>query len=253
MLDKSTLTGKLADVVSPQEIARFDALAEQWWDPNGKYKTALAFNQARTGFMLTQLARHFGREGQEQPLSGLSVLDVGSGGGLISEALALAGATVTGIDPSSVSINVARRHALAQGLQIDYRHMLVEQLDDSEQFDIVINAEVVEHVPDQVGLIQRCAAHCRDDGMLVLATLNRTLMSWLIAIVGAEYVMRYLPVGTHSWSKFVKPEELQNWVAEQGWREHSATGMRLNPLSGKWLLTPSKQVNYVNCYTRADS
>lgn len=251
MLDKSTLNGKLADVVSPEEVARFDELAAQWWDPNGRYKTALAFNHARTGYMVAQLARHFGRESQPLPLSGLTVLDVGSGGGLISEALAKQGASVTGIDPSSMSIQVARRHAASENLQIDYRHMLVEQMDPSERFDIVINAEVVEHVPDQQGLIEQCARLCEPNGMLVLATLNRTFLAWLIAIVGAEYVMRYLPIGTHSWSKFVTPQELCNWVSPQGWRELSGTGMKLNPFSGKWLLTPSRKVNYVVCYSRA--
>lgn len=253
MLDKSKVRGTVStENVSAEEVARFNALAEQWWDPNGKYKTALAFNQARTFYIIRQLARCHGRDPSENDcLSGLTVLDVGCGGGLISEALAKCGAVVTGVDASAMSIEIAKRHAEQSALSIDYRHCIASQLlEHNERFDAVINAEVVEHVPDQPALIHDCANLVKADGTLVVATLNRTIKSWVIAILGAEYVMRYLPIGTHDWNKFVKPEELNRWLKPSGFEWVSATGMKLNVMSGKWRLSPSMAVNYIQIYRR---
>ena len=253
MLDKSKVTGSVSnDNVSEQEIARFNALAQEWWDPNGKYKTALAFNAARTEYMIAQLASCHGRDPSSPDcLEGLRILDVGCGGGLISEALAKRGAIVTGVDASAMSIEVARRHAQQSGLLVDYRHCLAGQLlAEDERFDVVINAEVVEHVPDQAALINDCARLVKPSGSLVLATLNRTVKSWIIAILGAEYVMRYLPIGTHDWKMFVKPEELAGWVATEHFKLVDETGMKLNPLTGIWRLSDSLAVNYIQVYRR---
>ena len=253
MLDKSKVTGSVSnDNVSEQEIARFNALAQEWWDPNGKYKTALAFNAARTEYMIAQLASCHERDPSlPDCLAGLRILDVGCGGGLISEALAKRGATVTGVDASAMSIEVARRHAQQSGLSVDYRHCLAGQLlAEDERFDVVINAEVVEHVPDQAALINECARLVKPSGTLVLATLNRTVKSWIIAILGAEYIMRYLPVGTHDWKMFVKPEELAGWVATEHFKLVDETGMKLNPLTGIWRLSDSLAVNYIQVYRR---
>ncbi len=253
MLDKSKVTGSVSnDNVSEQEVARFNALAQEWWDPNGKYKTALAFNAARTEYMIAQLASCHERDPSlPDCLAGLRILDVGCGGGLISEALAKRGATVTGVDASAMSIEVARRHAQQSGLSVDYRHCLAGQLlAEDERFDVVINAEVVEHVPDQAALINECARLVKPSGILVLATLNRTVKSWIIAILGAEYVMRYLPVGTHDWKMFVKPEELAGWVATEHFKLVDETGMKLNPLTGIWRLSDSLAVNYIQVYRR---
>ena len=253
MLDKSKVTGSVSnDNVSEQEIARFNALAQEWWDPNGKYKTALAFNAARTEYMIAQLASCHGRDPSSPDcLEGLRILDVGCGGGLISEALAKRGAIVTGVDASAMSIEVARRHAQQSGLLVDYRHCLAGQLlAEDERFDVVINAEVVEHVPDQAALINECARLVKPSGTLVLATLNRTVKSWIIAILGAEYIMRYLPVGTHDWKMFVKPEELAGWVATEHFKLVDETGMKLNPLTGIWRLSDSLAVNYIQVYRR---
>ncbi|WP_278383307.1 bifunctional 2-polyprenyl-6-hydroxyphenol methylase/3-demethylubiquinol 3-O-methyltransferase UbiG, partial [Alteromonas mediterranea] len=176
--------------------------------------------------------------------------DIGSGGGLISEPLAALGAKVTGIDASSVSVEVAKRHALKSGVDVEYKHMLSsEAVMTGQQYDVVINAEVVEHVPDQRQLINECASLVRPGGLLILATLNRTIKSYVIAIVGAEYVMRYLPVGTHDWRKFVKPQELQAWVGDRFALKHQ-TGMRLNPFKGEWLTTPSLSVNFIQAYSK---
>ena len=253
MLDKSKVTGSVSnDNVSEQEIARFNALAQEWWDPNGKYKTALAFNAARTEYMIAQLASCHQRDPSlPDCLAGLRILDVGCGGGLISEALAKRGATVTGVDASAMSIEVARRHAQQSGLSVDYRHCLAGQLlAEDERFDVVINAEVVEHVPDQAALINECARLVKPSGTLVLATLNRTVKSWIIAILGAEYVMRYLPIGTHDWKMFVKPEELAGWVAPEPFKLVNETGMKLNPITGVWRLSYSLAVNYIQIYRR---
>lgn len=253
MLDKSKISGSLSPHnVSAEEVARFSALANEWWDPNGKYKTALAFNAARTSYIIRQLAHCHGREPRASAcLEGLSILDVGCGGGLISEALAEHGARVTGIDASSTSIEVARRHAAHSKLDIDYKHCLTTQmLAQPQRFDVVINAEVVEHVPDQRVLISECAQLVKPSGTLVLATLNRTFKSWIVAILGAEYIMRYLPIGTHDWNMFVKPVELSQWVSSEQFELVNETGMKLNPLNGKWRLSDSLAVNYIQVYHR---
>ena len=257
MLDKSKLSNiskkqTESTNVSQAEIARFDSLADSWWDPEGKYKTALIFNQARIDYFVPQICKHLNRDlTDENCLAGLTVLDVGSGGGLVCEPLALLGATVTGIDASEMSVEVAKRHAEKTGLKIDYQHILsTDKLKEGKQFDIVINAEVVEHVPDQRALISECAQLTAEGGFTILATLNRTLKSFVIAIVGAEYVMRYLPVGTHSWAKFVKPTELNEMARLAGLEQVSESGMSYNPLLGKWSLSNSLAVNYIQCYKK---
>ncbi|CAD5249352.1 Ubiquinone biosynthesis O-methyltransferase [Alteromonas sp. 38] len=268
MLDKSQKSAPIN--FSQQEIDRFDALAESWWDPNGNYKTALDFNRARLSVIESQITSHFLQSGQAQgfsqnastansqtnsidktkPFTGLSIVDIGCGGGLISEPLALKGADVTGIDASAMSIEVAKRHAKRSNVKVNYIHGLSSDLvSQDRQFDIVVNAEVVEHVPDQAQLVQECASLVKPGGLLVLATLNRTIKSFIIAIVGAEYVMRYLPIGTHDWQKFVKPTELNQWVGKEFTLSHE-TGMALNPLTNVWKLTPSLSVNYLQVYLR---
>lgn len=243
MLDKSYVTNSVKNL-SEEEIARFDAMADQWWDPKGKYKTALAFNNARLSFIFAQIEQHFA--GQNLHANQINILDVGSGGGLISEPLAQKGYVVTGIDASGVSVEVAKRHALQTAASVTYQHCLADELDPAEkQFDVVINAEVVEHVPDQQALIEQCCRLVKPGGLLILATLNRTAKSWVIAILGAEYVMRYLPVGTHSWKKFVKPKELVDWTSQNSFSLTAQTGMSLNPFSGTWYTTNSLAVNYV--------
>ena len=247
MLDKSERTASVKKDanLSEEEVARFDTLAKEWWNPEGKFKTALAFNAARVELIIKQMEKHFSAPAS---FDGLSVLDVGCGGGLICEPLARKGATVTGIDPSGVSVQVARRHAQSNGLDIDYRHQLVQDIQGEDvQFDVVINAEVVEHVPDQQALIAACASLVRPGGMLVLATLNRTIKSYFVAIVGAEYIMRYLPVGTHSWNKFVKPSELSSWVGSSFVTSYQ-TGLKFNPFTRQWRAKPGMSVNYLKCF-----
>ncbi|WP_395338098.1 bifunctional 2-polyprenyl-6-hydroxyphenol methylase/3-demethylubiquinol 3-O-methyltransferase UbiG [Ningiella sp. W23] len=254
MLDKSKLTKTREDEqnISKEEIAKFDKLAENWWDPKGKFKTALEFNRARTEYFIEQIAIHFDRNPHSiDCLKALRVLDVGSGGGLVSEALARAGAIVTGIDASETSVQVAKRHALKSNLDIEYKHMLAEHmLKEARQFDVVINAEVVEHVPMPKELISQCSQLTKEGGCIVLATLNRTLRSFIIGIVGAEYIMRYLPIGTHNWHMFIKPLELNSWASINRMQLIEEKGMKYNLFTKQWNLSKSTAVNYVQIYRK---
>lgn len=246
MLDRSQLVGK--SNYDPKEIAQFDEMAQEWWNPSGKFKTVLAFNEARSAFIHRQIAQHFSVPVQD--FSSLSALDIGCGGGLLSEPLAKKGAQVSGIDASSVSIEVAKAHARQSGLTIDYRHMLSSDLSNEEKFDVVLNTEVIEHVPDQQQLVDECCALLKPGGLLIMATLNRTLMSYIVGIVGAEYVLRLLPVGTHSWSKFVKPHEMSTMVAKHGLNPYASVGLKFKPLSKSWVESGSLSINYLIAYSK---
>ncbi|MCE2593436.1 bifunctional 2-polyprenyl-6-hydroxyphenol methylase/3-demethylubiquinol 3-O-methyltransferase UbiG [Motilimonas cestriensis] len=259
MLDKSQLksvpksntAGRNSDNFSPVEIARFDQLAESWWDPGGQYKTALEFNRARVEYFIAQICTFYGRDPNDShPLQGLNILDVGCGGGLVCEPLARAGANVVGIDVSEVSIEVAKRHALQSQLKIEYRHEHAQHTSqvDLRRYDVVINAEVIEHVPDQQALVAQCSQLCKVGGCVIMATLNRTIKSYLIGIIGAEYIMRYLPIGTHSWRAFVKPDELQAMASTMGLKRVAEMGMVYNPLSQTWRTTANLGVNYIQVY-----
>ncbi len=254
MLDKSKLIEDRHKntTLNEEEIAKFDAMAQQWWDPEGKFKTALEFNQARLNWLIPQIAAHYGRSNMaDADLSQLLILDVGSGGGLISESLAQKGAQVLGIDASPVSVAVARQHAAQSQVQVEYRHCLSRELvQQGNQYDVVINAEVVEHVPDQAQLIEECCQLVKPGGLLILATLNRTLTSFVVAIVGAEYVMRYLPIGTHDWRYFVKPDELRVMAEKHGCQLVADTGMKYSLIKRQWRCTQSQSVNYIQAYRK---
>lgn len=251
MLDKSYLSGlerQSSGNYSEAEIARFDSFAEAWWDTNGAYKRVLDFNAMRWAVIEKWVLNHFNRE---RDLSGLSVLDIGCGGGLLCEPFARLGAAVTGIDASEMSVEVAKRHALKSGLDINYQHclsgVLVEQ---QQQFDIVINTEVIEHVPDQTGLAQECCELLKPGGALVMGTLNRTIKSFVFAIVGAEYVLKLLPKGTHEWRYFVKPSELTQWLNESKLEVSERVGVAFNPVTKRWRETQDMSVNYLLLATK---
>ncbi|WP_100657801.1 bifunctional 2-polyprenyl-6-hydroxyphenol methylase/3-demethylubiquinol 3-O-methyltransferase UbiG [Alteromonas flava] len=256
MLDKSQLSAPLSksSTLSAAEVAKFDAMAREWWDPQGKFKTALEFNRARLEWFVAQIQAHFSCDPKHSDsLNGLNILDVGCGGGLVSEALAKLGANVTGIDASAVSIEVARSHARQSEITIDYRHQLSSDLvAQNAQFDVVINAEVVEHVPDQKQLISECCQLVKPGGLLILATLNRTIKSFVIAILGAEYVMRYLPRGTHDWRWFVKPKELREMTVSAGLQLTAQTGMSYRLLAKQWVESNSLAVNYAQAYGKPE-
>ncbi|MDI4656191.1 bifunctional 2-polyprenyl-6-hydroxyphenol methylase/3-demethylubiquinol 3-O-methyltransferase UbiG [Xanthobacter autotrophicus] len=232
--------------VDPAEVARFDALGAQWWDEKGKMAPLHAMNPARLAFLRDALVRHFGRDARAlRPLKGLSILDIGCGGGLLSEPLARMGGHVTGIDPAPGNVAIARAHAAASGLSIDYMPVTAEELAArGARFDVVVALEVVEHVADVSLFVRTAASLVAEGGVLVLSTLNRTAKSFALAIVGAEYVLRWLPPGTHRWEKFITPEELEATLAAAGFAAREKVGLAYEPLSGDFRLTGDLSVNY---------
>ncbi len=233
--------------VDPAEVARFAAMADEWWDPRGKFAPLHRFNPARLEFIRDRIARRNGRDPlADKPLKGLSVLDVGSGGGLIAEPMARLGAAVTGIDASEKNVAVASAHASGQGLAIDYRFATAHDLVKTrERFDAVLSLEVVEHVADRAAFIADCAGLVKPDGILILATLNRTAKSFLFGIVAAEYVLRWLPRGTHDWNRFVRPSELSADLRKAGMKLTELIGIGYNPISDRFSLTKDVDVNYL--------
>jgi 2-polyprenyl-6-hydroxyphenyl methylase/3-demethylubiquinone-9 3-methyltransferase len=229
------------------EVDRFQALARSWWDPTGKFRPLHQIGPVRLTFIRDEVTRHFGREtGGLRPLTDLTILDVGCGGGLISEPLARLGARVTGIDPGARNIEIARGHAGPQDLAIDYRVATVEDLDAAgERFDCVVCLEVVEHVPDVARFVAGCASLVRPGGMLVLSTINRTVKAYALAIVAAEYVLGWLPRGTHQWERFVTPDELAAHVTAAGLDAPRFAGFVYEPLRDRWRLAEDTDVNYL--------
>ena len=238
--------------LDPSEVERFERLAGEWWDPNGKLRPLHRQGPTRLGFIRDALVRHFGLPTAElRPLKGLRVLDVGCGGGLVSEPLARLGATVTGIDPTVDSIAVARRHAEGQGLSIDYQTASVVELQAMGLiFDAVICMEVIEHVPDQAAFVRSLGRLVRPGGAVVMSTLSRTLKSYALAIVAAEYILGWLPRGTHDWNRFVTPEELRRYLADAGFAAPELSGIVYDLVADAWRLAPDTDVNYIAAAAR---
>ena len=234
--------------IDPKEVAKFEAMAAEWWDPAGKFKPLHMLNPCRLDYINAQVAAEFDRDLEDHaPFSGLRVLDVGCGGGLLSEPLARLGADVVGVDAAGGNIPVAQVHAAQSGLSIDYRHATAEDLAAAgETFDVVLVMEVVEHVADPAALLAACRQLLRPGGLLICSTLNRTPQSFAKAILGAEYLMGWLPKGTHDWSKFIRPDELGALLATAGVEVLDRKGFVFNPVSWQWRLSASDlSVNYV--------
>jgi 2-polyprenyl-6-hydroxyphenyl methylase / 3-demethylubiquinone-9 3-methyltransferase len=229
------------------EIERFARLASEWWDAGGKFRALHRIGPARLTFLRDEMLTHFARPRTGmRPLEGLQVLDVGCGGGLICEPLARLGARLTGLDPAKENIEAARRHAEGQRLAIDYRVGRVEDLvAQARTFDAVVCLEVVEHVPDPGAFLESCAALVRPGGLLLLSTINRTVKAYLLAIVGGEYVLRWLPVGTHQWERFVTPDELARYVRAAGLEVPVFRGLTYSPFTDAWSLGTDTDVNYL--------
>ena len=238
----------MTSTIDADEVAKFEAMAAEWWDPTGKFKPLHEMNPCRLDYITRQIAAEFGRDlTAPQPFAGLRLLDIGCGGGLLSEPMARLGATVVGADAAERNIPVARLHAEQSGLNIDYRNTTAEALADAgEVFDVVLNMEVVEHVADPLAYLTACQRLLRPGGLMICSTLNRNAKSFAMAIVGAEWVMRWLPKGTHDWKKFITPDELLDLIRRAGLDPVDRKGMVFNPISWRWSLSDRDlSVNYV--------
>ncbi|MEZ6011158.1 MAG: bifunctional 2-polyprenyl-6-hydroxyphenol methylase/3-demethylubiquinol 3-O-methyltransferase UbiG [Hyphomonas sp.] len=234
--------------IDPDEVAKFSSMAADWWDPKGKFRPLHKFNPVRLRFIRETAEQHFGIDaGKRKPLEGLRLLDIGCGGGLVCEPMARLGASVTGVDASEANIKTALTHAGEQGLAIDYRAGTAEGLIDSGEppFDMVLNLEVVEHVADPAQFLKDTASLVRPGGLMIVATLNKTAKALATAVVGAEYVLGWLPRGTHDWSKFIPPEDVRSALTEAGLRPEPAIGVSYAPLTGAWSLSGDTSVNYM--------
>jgi 2-polyprenyl-6-hydroxyphenyl methylase/3-demethylubiquinone-9 3-methyltransferase len=233
--------------VDEAEVAKFSAMADEWWDPKGKFAPLHKFNPVRLSFIRGTAAAHFGRPSKSlRPFEGLSLLDIGCGGGLLTEPMARLGFAVTGVDPSAKNIGTAKAHAAASGLAIDYRATAAESLvADELAFDVVLNMEVVEHVAELRAYLRACAKLVKPDGLMVVATLNKTLKSLALAKIGAEYILRWLPPGTHDWNRFVAPSELRRLLEESGLNPLKTQGVEFDPFSWDWRLSSDVDVNYM--------
>ncbi len=234
--------------VDPGEVAKFEAMAAEWWDPNGKFKPLHMLNPCRLDYITSQIAAEFGRDlAGPDPFKGLRILDIGCGGGLLSEPMARLGADVVGADAAARNIPVARVHAEQSGLTIDYRHTTAEDLAAAgERFDVVLNMEVVEHVADPQAYLTACQELLKPGGLMVCSTLNRNPKSFVMAIVGAEWVMRWLPKGTHDWNKFITPDELYEMIRKAGLEPVDRKGMVFHPITWRWCLSERDlSCNYV--------
>jgi len=236
------------NTIDPAEVAKFEAMAAEWWDTEGKFKPLHLMNPCRLDYITSQIAAEFDRDlTQALPFAGLRILDIGCGGGLLSEPMARLGAEVVGADAAPRNIPVAQIHAAQSGLSIDYRHTTAEAMAEAgEQFDVVLNMEVVEHVADPLGYLTACQQLLLPGGLMICSTLNRNAKSFAMAIIGAEWVMRWLPKGTHDWAKFITPDELYALITGAGLEPVDRKGMVFNPISWKWSVSARDlSVNYV--------
>jgi 2-polyprenyl-6-hydroxyphenyl methylase/3-demethylubiquinone-9 3-methyltransferase len=242
--------------VDPGEIAKFEAMAAEWWDVNGKFKPLHMLNPCRLDYITSQIAAEFGRDlKSREPFKGLRILDIGCGGGLLAEPMARLGADVVGADAAERNIPVAQVHAEQSGLEIDYRHTTAEAMAaDGEQFDVVLNMEVVEHVADPLAYLTACQQLLKPGGLMVCSTINRNPKSYLMAIIGAEHIMRWLPKGTHEWSKFITPDELFELIKQAGLEPVDRTGFVFNPIAWSWSLSDRDlSVNYTTASVKPAS
>ena len=234
-----------SNTINKLEIAKFSKIAAEWWSPNGKFKPLHKFNPIRIKYLKENIIEHFKLKQTSSPLKGLNILDIGFGGGLLSEPITRLGAKVTAIDASKKNIQVAKFHAKKNNLKINYLCSSPEKLDLNKKFDVVLNMEIVEHVEDLNFFIKKSSNLLKKNGLMFIATLNKTFKSYMFAIIGAEYVLRWLPIGTHDWEKFVKPDNLVSLAINSNLKLKKLSGMKFNPIVDKWSLSNDKSVNYI--------
>jgi len=234
-----------SNTINKLEIAKFSKIAAEWWSPNGKFKPLHKFNPIRIKYLKENIIEHFKLKQTNSPLKGLNILDIGCGGGLLSEPITRLGAKVTAIDASKKNIQVAKFHAKKNNLKINYLCSSPEKLDLNKKFDVVLNMEIVEHVENLNFFIKKSSNLLKKNGLMFIATLNKTFKSYVFAIIGAEYVLRWLPIGTHDWEKFVKPDNLVSLAINSNLKLKKLSGMKFNPIIDKWSLSDDKSVNYI--------
>ena len=234
--------------INKEEIQKFSKLADEWWDVNGKFKPLHMFNPIRIEYILEEISKHFKlNRNKKLLLKNLEILDIGCGGGLISEPMARLGGNITGIDASEKNIKIASLHSKENNLKITYLNKSPEQLDEKEKFDIILNLEIVEHVDNLDLYLKSCYRLLKKNGLMFTATINRTFVSYIKAIIGAEYILRWLPIGTHDWNKFIKPEEMQKKLIDKKFLTKNIKGLEFNPIFNKWKKSEDLSVNYIIC------
>ena len=234
-----------SNTINKLEIAKFSKIAAEWWSPNGKFKPLHKFNPIRIKYLKENIIEHFKLKQTNSPLKGLNILDIGCGGGLLSEPITRLGAKVTAIDASKKNIQVAKFHAKKNNLKINYLCSSPEKLNLNKKFDVVLNMEIVEHVEDLNFFIKKSSNLLKKNGLMFIATLNKTFKSYMFAIIGAEYILRWLPIGTHDWEKFVEPNNLIDLAMNSNLKLKKLSGMKFNPIMDKWSLSNDKSVNYI--------
>ena len=237
--------------INKEEIQKFSSLAEEWWDVKGKFKPLHMFNPIRIEYITQMIKKHFKISDKKiNPFNEFKILDIGCGGGLISEPMARLGANVTGIDASEKNIKIAQIHSEENNLKINYINSSPERLKKEEEFDIILNLEIIEHVEDVKLYIDSCSKLLKKGGLMFTATLNRTVVSYIKAIVGAEYILRWLPIGTHDWNKFIRPEELEKKLSIANFKTIEVKGLEFNPFNKKWRKSENLSVNYIICSSK---
>ena len=233
------------NTINNKEIEKFSKIAEEWWDPHGKFKPLHKFNPIRISYIKDNIVNSFNLKNTKKPLENIKILDIGCGGGLLSEPMSRLGAEVYGIDASEKNINVAKLHAKKNNLKINYFCSSPENFTTKIKFDVILNMEIVEHVKDVDFFLKSCSKLLNKNGIMFVATLNKTLKSYLFAILGAEYILRWLPIGTHDWEKFVEPNKLIEILKKNDLSLEKLDGMKFNPLKNEWNLSSDKKINYI--------
>ncbi len=231
--------------INKKEIDKFSKIAEDWWNPSGKFKPLHKFNPIRIKYIKEKTCNHFKIKDDNEPFKNLNILDIGCGGGLLSEPMSRLGGNVTGIDASEKNINAAKIHSKKSNLKINYFCNSPENYKSEKKFDVVLNMEIVEHVEDVNFFIKKSSTFLKKNGIMFVATLNKTLKSYLFAILGAEYILRWLPIGTHDWNKFLTPDELKKIGDQNFLRAENIDGMKFNPITDKWQVSEDKSINYI--------
>ena len=236
--------------VNKKEIEKFSKMAEEWWDPNGKFRPLHKFNPIRIQYIKDNIISHFNLKDKNKPLNKINILDIGCGGGLLSEPMSRLGAHVVGIDASEKNIKIAKMHAAKNNLKIEYKSTSPEKLKTNKKFDVILNMEIVEHVEDINFFIKACSKLLKKNSVMFVATLNKTLKSYVFGIIGAEYIMRWLPIGTHDWEKFVNPNDLITISKKNNLTLKKLDGMKYNLIKDQWTLSTDKSVNYISIFNK---